>query len=138
MREIITQLQPGREGGKQGSGEREGRRDGGQRGRGSGCTGDGGGGDGRLEGWGVRPRDGLEGHGGAPTEHSHIPGIWETGWWGLGNNWRQLAVGQWGGGALVAHCCSTSQWPGAPLTTLCPCPPYPHTKLPPDFTPARG
>ena len=36
MREIITQLQPGREGGKQGSGEREvgGGEDGGQRGRG--------------------------------------------------------------------------------------------------------
>lgn len=30
MREIITQLQPGREGGRQGSGEREGRKDGGQ------------------------------------------------------------------------------------------------------------
>lgn len=31
MREIITQLQPGREGGRQGSREREGRKDGGQR-----------------------------------------------------------------------------------------------------------
>lgn len=23
--------------------------------------------------------------------------IRETGWWGLGDNWRQLAIGQWWG-----------------------------------------
>lgn len=40
MREIITQLQPGREGGRQGSREREGRKNGGQ--RESGCRGPGG------------------------------------------------------------------------------------------------
>ena len=51
---------------------------------------------------GGRLRDELEGHGGAPTEHSHIPGVWETGWWGLGNSWRQLAVGQWEGGGVCS------------------------------------
>lgn len=45
----------------------------------------------------------------------------------IGDSWLWGSRGA-GVGALAAHCCSTSQWPGAPLTTLCPLPPLspPH------------
>ena len=52
MREIITQLQPGREGGRQGSREREGRKDRGQRGKG--CKG---------TGWVIEEAGGVGGKG---------------------------------------------------------------------------
>lgn len=48
MREIITQLQPGREAGRQGSGEREGRKDGAGEKGGAGGRGE----QKRLEVWG--------------------------------------------------------------------------------------
>lgn len=56
MREIITQLQPGREGGRQGSREREGRKEGGQ--RESGCRGSGGEGKQETLEWGEDQRMG--------------------------------------------------------------------------------
>lgn len=112
MREIITQLQPGREGGRQGSGEREGRRTGA---RGKGGVGR----QRRLAEQGERPRDGLKGCGGTATEHHPIPGGLGNWKMGTGDNWRQLAVGHWWG-RCAANCCSTSQWTGTRLSTLLP------------------
>lgn len=138
MREIITQLQPGREGGRQGSGEREGRRDGGQRGRG--CKGDGGGGD--RGGW----RDWGEGQGmswkdmeGLPLSTAIFPGSGRLDGGDLGTIGDSWLWGSRKRGAHAAHCCSTLQWPGTPLTTVRPLTPLaPYTGLPPNFTPARG
>lgn len=77
MREIITQLQPGREGGRQGSRERGGERGQGQRRRGCGGIGRGGQkGLGRSE-W-KTPRDGLEGWG-PPLSITGFLEVWETG-----------------------------------------------------------
>lgn len=117
MREIITQLQPGREGGRQGSGEREGRRDGGQRGRG--CKGDGGGGD--RGGW----RDWGEGQGMSWKDMEGLPlstAIYSQGLgdWMVGT-WEQLetagcgAVGRGGRMRLTAApLCSGLELPSPP------------------------
>lgn len=78
MREIITQLQPGREGGKQGSGEREGGkgRGGGQRGRGCRGTGE----QRRQKRLKGKAQDGQRGCGrGLPPSITRFIGVWKTG-----------------------------------------------------------
>lgn len=110
MREIITQLQPGREGGRQGSRER-GERGQGQRRRGRGGIGRGQKGLGRSGGkhQGMGWKDG-----GAPTKHNQILrglGDWIVGTWG------QLETA--GHRAMVRVCCmqptaASFQWPGVP------------------------
>lgn len=116
MREIITQLQPGREGGRQGSAERAGRKDGGQRGRG--CKGMGGGVHEHRRGL---EESGAGGKGWTQRTCGWLVGglLLESGRLYDGDNWKQLAVGQWGA-VHAANCCSTSQWPGTPLATSSP------------------
>lgn len=116
MREIITQLQPGREGGRQGSREREER---GQGQRRRGCGGIGRGPEGAGEEW-VENTKGWAGRMGAPTERNQIPrglGDWIVGTWG------QLETA--GHRAMVGVCCmqhtaASFQWPGVPT-------PLPHS-----------
>lgn len=127
MREIITQLQPGREGGRQGSRER-GERGQGQRRRGCGGIARGQKGLGRS-GW-KTPRDGLEGWG-APTKHNQIPrglGDWIVGTWG------QLETA--GHRAMVGVCsmqptAASFQWPGVPHSS-------PPPQLAPNLFPFKG
>lgn len=92
MREIITQLQPGREGGRQGSRER-GREGTGPEAKGvrrdrKGTRRGWGGVGGKQQGMGWKDE-------GPPLSITRFQEVWETGLWGLGDNWRQLATGQW-------------------------------------------